>query len=135
MGLPLIGTLVNKIFGLADKAIKDKDQLEAFKHELNMTVLNSSLAQLEVNKQEAAHKSVFVAGWRPFVGWVCGVGVAYTYVLQPLLTFAVKVFAPEFPVEELPKLELGDLMVLLTGMLGFGGLRTFEKTQGVSREK
>ena len=92
------------------------------------------LAQLEVNKAEAANSSVFVAGWRPFIGWVCGAALAYNYILLPLAVYAAS-FMSEAAVTRLlnaPKLD-ENLWVLLGSMLGLGGLRTLEKVKGVAR--
>jgi hypothetical protein len=88
------------------------------------------LGQLEINKTEAAHRSVFVAGWRPFIGWACGFAMAWSYLVQPFVVF---VLAQTGYLVELPRVELGEMMPVLMGMLGLGGLRSFEKFKGVSR--
>ena len=85
--------------------------------------------QMEINKAEASNPNVFVSGWRPFVGWVCGFGLVYSFIGQPLLSWASAMWAIPIP----PTLDLGTLLTILGGMLGLGTLRTFEKTQGVSR--
>ena len=87
----------------------------------------------EINKAEAAHKNMFVAGWRPFVGWTCGIALAWHFVGQPLAVFVIVYSGVESP--PLPTFEMESLLTVLLGMLGLGGLRTFEKTKGVSREK
>jgi len=77
--------------------------------------------QAQINAQEARHRTVFVAGWRPFIGWVCGVALAYNFVLRDLLIWWFGVdTAP-------PALQMEHLMTVLIGMLGLGGMRTFEK--------
>ena len=90
------------------------------------------MAQLEVNKVEAAHKSMFVAGWRPFVGWVCASALAYHFILQPILVFAISVGGIEIV---LPDFDMNSLLTILLGLLGLGGMRTLEKVRQVSREK
>lgn len=85
------------------------------------------IAQLEINAREAQHPSVFVAGWRPFFGWAGGVGFVYATILQPLLAWAAEIKGLPVP----PTLNLDLLWVVVTGMLGIGGLRTFEKTRNV----
>lgn len=135
MALPFVGKLINKVFGIIDKSVKDKDEAERLKAELNMAFLNSDLAQMEVNKTEAVHQSVFVAGWRPAVGWTCAAGLFYNYIFQPLAGTFMVYFDPSFDVTNLPDLDIAELMTILAGMLGFGGMRTIEKMQGVSREK
>lgn len=89
------------------------------------------IGQLEINKTEAAHRSVFVAGWRPFIGWCCGLGVAYSFFLRPILTWTLAMWHPSCP--PLPALDNGELFAMLGGLLGIGGLRTWEKTKGVAR--
>lgn len=89
------------------------------------------MGQLEINKQEAAHRSVFVAGWRPFIGWCCGLGVLYSFFLRPLLTWVLLVIDAGLPA--LPELDGEELAAMISGLLGLGGLRSWEKTRGVTR--
>ena len=86
--------------------------------------------QIEINKIEAGHKSLFVAGWRPFVGWTCGIAMLYHFLLQPIIIFGLSAVGLSF---DLPTFDMGSLMTVLMGMLGLGGLRTFEKTKGVTK--
>lgn len=90
--------------------------------------LQQIAAQLEVNKVEAGNQSMFVAGWRPFIGWVCGTGLAYQFVVAPLGTF---IAALCHHTVVMPSLDLGTLMTLLFGMLGLGAYRSYEKVNGV----
>jgi Holin of 3TMs, for gene-transfer release len=89
-------------------------------------------AQIEVNKQEAASPSLFVAGWRPWIGWTCGMAFAWAFVLQPLLTFALAAAGHKM---DLPTLDLSQMMPVLLGMLGLGAMRTYEKIQGAPGSK
>lgn len=91
--------------------------------------LKQVIAQLEINAREASHPSVWVAGWRPFFGWSGGVGFVYAVIGQPLLAWLAAVKGWPTP----PELNLDLLWVVVTGMLGIGGLRTFEKSRGVSK--
>lgn len=91
--------------------------------------LKQVIAQLEINAREASHPSVFVAGWRPFFGWAGGAGFVYATILQPLLAWLAAVKGWPSP----PGLNLDLLWVVVTGMLGIGGLRTFEKAKGVAK--
>lgn len=84
--------------------------------------------QTDVNKVEASNQSIFVAGWRPFIGWVCGSGLAYQYLLDPLMSWAAVI--NHWPVP--PSLDLGTLITMLGGLLGLGAMRTTEKIKGVS---
>ncbi len=113
---------------------EDKEKKAAAEREIQAKLTEHlakiDIAQLEINKQEAAHRSVFVAGWRPFIGWTCGIALAYTYVLQPVLVF---ILAQTGHLVQLPTMNLGEMMPVLMGMLGLGGLRTYEKFKGVSK--
>ncbi len=91
--------------------------------------LKQVIAQLEINAREAAHPSVFVAGWRPFFGWAGGVGFVYAVIVQPMLVWYGT--AKGWPAP--PDINIDLLWVVITGMLGIGGLRTFEKKLGVSK--
>lgn len=90
------------------------------------TELQLALGQLEVNKIEAGAPDMFRGGWRPAVGWVCVIGLLYTYLGQPLLAWASGIWDVPAP----PSLDLGDLLILLGGMLGLGGMRTVERLRG-----
>ena len=130
----IIGTLVGPVSGLLDKFIEDKDQKNALAHEIatmaERHAQELAKGQLEVNKEEAKSRNVFIAGWRPFIGWTCGVALGYNYVIQPMATFGL---AQIDYLVALPPLDLSEMMPVLLGMLGLGGLRTFEKFKGVSK--
>lgn len=87
--------------------------------------------QTSINELDSKNSSLFVSGWRPFVGWVCGVGVCFNYVLRPFLNYILAIFYPL--VEQMAALDMSQLMPLLMGMLGFGTLRTYEKIKGKNR--
>ena len=131
----MIQALIGPVTGLLDKFIEDKDQKNALAHEIatlaQKQAHEAQLAQVEVNKQEAQHRSIFVAGWRPFVGWVCGIALAYHFVLAPIILFSVSITGVQLP--ELPSFNMETLTTVLLGMLGLGGLRSFEKYKGVSK--
>jgi hypothetical protein len=91
--------------------------------------LKQVIAQLQINAQEAAHPSIWVAGWRPFFGWAGGAGFVYATIGQPLLSWWATIQGWPTP----PTLNLDLLWVVVTGMLGIGSMRTFEKSKGVSR--
>lgn len=114
-------------------------QLTAENVDLEKAQLAASLAvaqgQLEINKQEAASTSLFIAGWRPAVGWVCVTALAYAYVLEPFLKFVVAIHHPDL-VAHLPVLDTGNLLsTLLIPLLGLGALRTFEKVKGADANR
>ena len=130
--LPAVLPLVKDAVGAFLPEDKNKRAEAERKIEAQLTehLAKIDLAQLEVNKTEAAHRSIFVAGWRPFVGWACVVSLAWSYICQPILTFAL--VQAGYGVE-LPALDMSQMMPVLMGMLGLGGLRSFEKYKGVSK--
>ena len=128
----MIDQLIKPLSKILDKFVADKDLKAKLQHELDTEIHRANLAQIDVNKAEASHKSLFVAGWRPFVGWVCAGALAYHFILQPILVFAISVYGISIT---LPEFDMGSLMTILMGMLGLGGLRTLEKVQKVSRDK
>lgn len=87
--------------------------------------------QAAINQQEASSNSLFVAGWRPFIGWVCGAAFTYKFILQPCMVFVLIACHSDFNVKLLPALDWTELSTVLLGMLGMGGLRSWEKVQGV----
>ena len=131
----MLQALIGPVTGILDKFIEDKDQKAALAHEIaTMSERHAqelAKGQLEINKAEAASGSVFKGGWRPFIGWVCGVAFAYHFVLQPFIVFGVTAFGVEIP--ELPSFDMGSLMTVMMGMLGLGGLRSYEKKQGLTK--
>ncbi|WP_064967058.1 3TM-type holin [Tenacibaculum ovolyticum] len=96
-----------------------------FQAEMSKLIHESNLKQMEVNIQEAKHESVFVAGWRPFIGWVCGSALAYQFILRDLISLI-------FELKDLPQIELTHLVGILLAMLGMGGLRSYEKLKKVN---
>jgi len=113
---------------LPDPAAKAAAEMEFLKMAAEGE-LKQVIAQLEINAREAQHPSIFVAGWRPFFGWAGGVGFVYAVMLQPLLAWVAVIKGVPVP----PELNLDLLWVVVTGMLGIGGLRTFEKAKKVSK--
>lgn len=128
----MIDQLIKPVSKILDKFVADKDLKAKLQHELDTEIHRANLAQIDVNKAEASHKSLFVAGWRPFVGWVCAGALAYHFIFQPIMVFAISVYGVSIT---LPEFDMGSLMTILMGMLGLGGLRTLEKVQKVSRDK
>ena len=131
----MLQALIGPVTGLLDKFIPDAAEKARLAHEIATMAEKQAhelaLAQIEVNKAEATSSSVFKGGWRPFIGWVCGTAFAYHFVLQPLLVFIIAVYGLQVP--DLPDFDMASLMTVLGGMLGLGGLRTFEKAKGVAK--
>ena len=134
--MSILTSLIAPVSGLLDKFIEDKDKKNALAHEIatmaEKHAQELAKAQIEVNKTEAAHKSLFVAGWRPAVGWVCVMGMASNFLVIPVANFALAMASSTVIV---PILDLTQMMPVLMGMLGLGAMRTMEKTKGVQREK
>ena len=116
---------------IIDKIFPDKTQADAAKFKLLEMEKAGELAQLagqlEINKAEAGSSSTFIAGWRPFVGWICGCAFAWQFVVGPLLVWSLAVYGK---VTTLPVIDTAMMVQLLLAMLGLGGLRTFEKVKG-----
>jgi len=131
--LPLLGTVLDKLFPDPTAAGEAKLKLMQMAQTGELAQLNADLqlatGQIEVNKVEAANQSIFVAGWRPAIGWVCGAAFAFKFVVGP---FAVIVMAMAGHPIELPEFDFTEMSTILLGMLGLGGLRTIEKVKGVA---
>lgn len=131
MLLPFLAPLFDKITGLIpDPQAAAKAKAEALAQVMEFAS-RADAAQMEVNKTEAASGSLFVAGWRPFVGWVCAAGCAWNWLGLPIGMFAAAMAGKSL---DLRPADISEMLPLLLGLLGMGGLRTFEKMQGVSRE-
>lgn len=136
MAIPIIGDLINGVKDIIGQVVVDKDKRDEINYKLKeledkafAREAELALGQIETNKVEAASGSLFVAGWRPAIGWVGATGFAYSFVLQPLLEFVARVMGY---VGKMPDMPIESLMTLMFGMLGLGGLRAFEKVKGVS---
>ena len=131
----MLQMLIGPVSSLLDKFIEDKDQKAALAHEIatmaERHAQERAMAQADVNKQEAQHRNIWVAGWRPFIGWVCGVALAWHFVLAPVVLFVAAWADVQLPT--LLAFDMDSLMTVLLGMLGLGGLRSFEKAKGLSR--
>jgi len=136
-------TAIEKIWPDANKRAEELRKLEELRQQGDLANLNAHvqlmLGQLEVNKAEAAHKSVFVAGWRPFIGWVGGVALGWQFVVYPFLLWlwALLQAAAVIPATLAPPpvLNTSALMTIITGMLGIGAMRSFDKAKGTSTDK
>lgn len=125
----LAGKVFDKIFPNPQQAAEAKLKLFEMQQSGELKVLEAettlALGQISINKAEAESTDFFRGGWRPFIGWVCGLGLFYQFLLRPILTFVLMVF--ETKVQTMPALELDTLMTLLFGILGLGAMRTTEK--------
>jgi CheY-like chemotaxis protein len=131
----LVDTLIGPVSSILDKFIEDKDQKAKLAHEIaTMSERHANevvKAQLEINKTEAQHHSMFVAGWRPAIGWVCCLGMAGNFLIIPFVNMALELMETGVLV---PMIELDLMMPVLMGMLGLGAMRTVEKVKKVDRK-
>jgi len=125
---------VGPVTGLLSEFIEDKDQKARLAHEIatlaQKEAHKNAALQLEVNKTEAAHKSLFVAGWRPFIGWTCGLGMFGNFITIPFANFVLALLSYEIVI---PLVPLETMMPVLMGMLGLGAMRSYEKTKQVAK--
>ena len=133
MAIDPITAVSNVVGKVLDRVLPDKVANDAAKAQLTSTEVQGAIAeiagQLDVNKAEAASNSMFVAGWRPAVGWICGLGLGVDVIVRPLVSFTSAALG--HPIN-LPALDMSTLLPLLLGMLGLGAMRSFDKTQGTS---
>jgi len=125
--LPLIGTVLDRVIPDKNGAQKAKQEIEA---ELIKNATQLNLAQAETNKIEASHRSVWVAGWRPCLGWVAALGFAWVFLLQPIAQWLIALTGNPIP---LPDFQTEALLELTFAMLGLAGLRTYEKQKGLTK--
>jgi len=131
----LLSAVLPSVMEVAGRFLpEDKEKRAAAEREIEAQLTTHlakiDLAQLEINKVEAASRSVFVSGWRPFIGWSCGAAMALNFIVFPIASF---VLAQTGHLVELPTLDMSEMMPVLMGLLGLGGLRTVEKIKQVSK--
>lgn len=131
--LPFAAELLKKLFPDPQAHADAQFKLLALAASGDMAQLQSATdllkGQIDVNKVEAANPSLFVAGWRPFVGWICAATLGFKYIGGPLIVMGASVAHVSVV---MPNIESGDLMPVLLGMLGLGAMRTLEKVKGVA---
>ena len=118
-----LGSVFDQIFTSDEERIKAQAILRKVEQ-------YPAILQAEINKVEAAHRSVFVAGWRPFIGWVCGLGLGYVWVLRPIINDLANWFGVTLGFLQI---ETDNMIQLVIALLGLGGLRTYEKLKGKSK--
>jgi len=116
-----VGKIVDDLF------TSDEERLDKEEALLRLSQ-RPALVQAEINKIEAQHRSIWVAGWRPFIGWVCGAALAYSFILRDLVAWFAATAGYEITAP--PELAMEHLMTVLLALLGLGGFRTFEKVAG-----
>ncbi len=123
---PLV--IAGQVIGIIDKFIPDPAAKAKALQELAALEGELAMKQMDVNIAEASHQSVFVAGWRPAIGWVCGLAFAYSFILRDFLMVGGKAFFGIDP-NTVPPIDNASLMTVLLGILGLGAMRTYEKVK------
>ena len=129
MDLLGIGSVIESVGKVAEHFVTTDKEKMALELESRRIDQQNDMAQIEVNTQEAQSSSLFVSGWRPFVGWVCGFALFYVAMLYPFMQFIASMvgYTGKFP-----DIDTTITMQVLFGMLGLGGMRTYEKSKGVA---
>ena len=122
----MIEKLIKPVGDILDKFVADKDLKLKLSHELEKEIVSLNRAQIELNKVEAAHENVFVSGWRPFIGWACGVALVYHFLIEPTIQYILIISGSDF---KTPEFDFSQLSTIVMAMLGMSGLRTYEKTK------
>ena len=132
--MAVLNALIGPVTGLLDKFIEDKDQKAKLAHEVATMAENHALeiakGQMAINEVEAANSNVLVSGWRPFIGWTCGLGMFGNFITIPFSNFVLALLEYDIVI---PLVPLETMMPVLMGMLGLGAMRTYEKKSGVSK--
>ena len=118
--------LITGVAGAIDRFVETGEEKKAAELLFRKIEQNPAKWQAEINKVEAGHRSLFVAGWRPAIGWICAMGLAWGWIVAPTLQF----FFPEQP---MPEIKLGETIGLVMAMLGMGGLRSYEKKNKLTK--
>ena len=126
----MIEKLIDPISNILDKFVADKDLKAKLQHELDQELHKANMAQIEVNKEQAKHSSLFVSGARPAIMWVCCLGLFWSFFLAPFLSWLI---VASGSTATLPAIETEGLLSLTLALLGLGGFRSFEKFKGVAR--
>jgi len=122
--------VIGVVDNVLDKFVEDKDLRTKLNHELKTQVQQANLAQIAVNQEQARHASIFVAGARPAIMWICAFGLGWQFVFQPICVWALAVWATNLTIPIIPT---EGLMTLTLSLLGLGGMRSFEKTKDIQR--
>ena len=132
--IPILSAIMPIAETVIERLVPDKNAKAKAMREMEKALVDAhnkgSLAQLEINKVEAAHRSVFVAGWRPCIGWIGALAIGWHFLVQPLTIFFLGVLGLPY---DLPAFDMDSLLTIVLGMLGLGGMRSFEKFKGLTK--
>lgn len=124
-----LAEMADGVAGAIDRFVQTKEEKEAAELLRQRIQQEPDRWQAEINKIEAGHRSIFVAGWRPFIGWVCGVGIAWHFIVRHIADMIIQLSGQTV---NLPMIETGELISLALAMLGMGALRSYEKKNGLT---
>ena len=130
MAIGIIESVVGVVDNVLDKFVEDKDLKTKLSHELKSQIVSLDLAQAQTNLEQAKHPSIFVAGARPAIMWICAFGLGWQFVFQPVAVWIIAVGGIDVV---LPIIETEGLLSLTLALLGLGGMRSFEKSKGIQR--
>ena len=126
----MLGSILSAVSPIVDKFIEDKDKKNELKAQIEQSLIGLNLAQAQANIEQAKHPSIFVAGARPAIMWICALGLFTSFFIMPIAEWATAIWYPEIT---LPELNTGELMTLTLSLLGLGGMRSWEKSKGIER--
>ena len=127
----MIKDVLGVVSGVVGEFVEDKDKKNQLRAELKKKLIDLDLAQSQANIEQAKHPSIFVAGARPAIMWICALGLGWQFILAPISSWIILTW---YPMVTLPMLETGELTSLVLALLGLGGMRTAEKWKGVQRD-
>jgi len=125
-----VGTIAEGVATAIDRFVETDEERKAAELLLLKTRRQPDKWQAEINKIEAGHRSLFVAGWRPFIGWVCGLGLAWKFTVGPVCLYIMSLTGAS---AVLPDIQAGELIPLVMALLGLGGIRSWEKGRGLTK--
>lgn len=126
----MISNILSSVAPIVDKFIEDKDKSNELKAQLEQSIIGLQKAQADINLAQAKHSSIFVAGARPAIMWICALGLAWSFFLAPIANWIVVVSGADIP---LPEIQTEGLLTLTLSLLGLSASRSFEKFKGVAR--
>jgi len=126
-----VGTLATSLRSAITGDLSPEKKAEIESLTLTLTAAAAD-AQAKINLAEAANPSLFVSGWRPFIGWICGFGIAWKYIAEPTVLWILVII--QSPITTLPKIDASELIPLVVAMLGLAGYRMYEKSKGIARD-
>ena len=132
--IPILSAVLPVAETVIDRLVPDKNAKSKAMREMEKALVDAHakgmLGQLEINKVEAGHRSIFVAGWRPMCGWICAAALGFHFIVAPVVQWAGTIGGWHLPI---PEFDMSSLMTILLGMLGIGGMRSFEKFKGITK--